>query len=1150
MILRKRLALALGAWAAVALPLAAQQKPDDKPPLPLATARTVSIPVTKGTWMSVDITPDGRTLVFDLLGQLYMMPVEGGTATQLTTGLALHTQPRISPDGKRVVFVSDRSGGENVWIMSLDRRDTVQVTKGNDSDYISPEWTPDGRYIVVSKSGGLGGAAKLWMYDVDGGSGLQLIREPAPLKTLGAAFGPDGRYIYHAIRLGDWQYNAILPQYRLAVYDRERGTSTVIADRYGSAFRPALSPDGKWLVYGSRHDTETGLRIRDLATGTEKWLAYPVQRDEQESRAPVDVLPGYTFTPDSKAIVASYGGEFWRVPIDGSAAAKIPFSVDAQVALGPDARTTFRVDDKSTFVARQIRDAVPSPDGTKLAFTALDRVYVMDWPAGTPKRLTQQEVGEYFPVWSPDGKSIAFSTWKDDQGGHVMRVAATGGRPQQLTTTPAVFSDLAWSPDGARLVAVRMAARELQEALGFFGGSPAAEIVWLPATGGAPTVVTPANGRGALHFGTASDRIYAYGAANGLESFRFDGTDAKAVVKVVGPPPPGLAFTDNDKRVDVPEPSLLGAEANPQPQPAGLVKMAPTGDAVVAMVGMDLYTFRVPMTGGPTPTVSVADPTNAAVPVRKLTEIGAQFPAWSRDGRRVHWSIGNAFVTYDLDRAKVVDDSLKLDAKQKAAAAKAKADSATAGGEAAKDAPKPELARADSTKADSAKAKEKPGYKPDERRIEVRAVRDLPKGAVVLRGGTVITMKGKEILADADVVIAGNRITAVGPKGTVTVPAGATIMDATGKHIVPGFVDTHYHAQWLLPAIHPGQVWQYLTNLAYGVTTTRDPQTATTDVLSYADRVEQGGMIGPRIYSTGPGVFATERVRDLDHARSILKRYAQYYDTKTLKMYMSGNRQQRQWIIMAARELGLMPTTEGGLDWKLNLSHAIDGYPGIEHAIPIAPIQNDFVELFRETQVTNSPTLLVSYGGPFGENWWYANTEVHDDPKLAKFTPEQELDAKTRRRGNNPGPGGWFRTDEYVFPKHAEFAKRVVEAGGRIGIGSHGQLQGLGYHWELWSMATGGMTPHDALRTATILGAEAIGFGQDLGSIEAGKLADLVVLDADPLVDLKHTAKIRWVMKNGRMYDGASLDEVWPRTQKLAPQPWQSGAPSTAAGIR
>jgi hypothetical protein len=446
-------------------------------------------------------------------------------------------------------------------------------------------------------------------------------------------------------------------------------------------------------------------------------------------------------------------------------------------------------------------------------------------------------------------------------------------------------------------------------------------------------------------------------------------------------------------------------------------------------------------------------------------------------------------------------------------------------------------------------------YEAAEATIEVTLPRDVPRGTVALRGGRIVTMRGDEVLDDGVVVVTDNKIVAVGPPDSVDVPEGARVIDVTGKTLVPGFVDTHYHSMWLIPEIHPQQVWQYLTTLAYGVTTTRDPQTAFTDVLSYTDRVETGGMVGPRVYSTGPGVFIGENIRDADHARTVLQRYAKYFDTKTLKMYMTGNRQQRQWIIQAARTLELMPTTEGGLDFKLELTHAIDGYPGIEHSLPIAPIYSDVVELFKASQTTNTPTLLVSYGGPFGENYYYAREGAHDDPKLRRFVPEENIDARARRRGpgagGSPGQVGWFVEEEYVFPRHAEFVKKLVEAGGRAAVGSHGQLQGLGYHWELWSMGAGGASNHDVLRMATILGAEAIGLGSELGSIEPGKLADIVVLDANPLDDLRGTDDIHLVMKNGRLYDGDTLSEVWPRERALPEQPWHAFGPDgVSAGIR
>jgi hypothetical protein len=368
-------------------------------------------------------------------------------------------------------------------------------------------------------------------------------------------------------------------------------------------------------------------------------------------------------------------------------------------------------------------------------------------------------------------------------------------------------------------------------------------------------------------------------------------------------------------------------------------------------------------------------------------------------------------------------------------------------------------------------------------KVTIEMPRDNHDQSVLLSGGRVITMNGDEVLENGDVLVTGNKIVAVGEAGSLDVPAGTEVMDMSGKTIVPGYIDTHAHWFDIRRGIIDPNHWSFTATLAYGVTAGLDVQTATNDMFVYQDLIETGQLVGSRPYSTGPGIFPTNAFGSKEQVYNFMKRYKDHYGTRNLKAYLSGNRQQRQWVAESAFELGMMPTTEGGLDMKLDITHLIDGMTGSEHSISVFPLYKDIVEMFAQSGTGYTPTLLVTYGGPW-------------------------MDA-----------AGWFAEEEYFSEEIAEQTTNILRAGGLIGVGAHGQLQGLGYHWELWTIAMGGMTGLEALRTATLNGAKIIGRETELGSLEPGKYADLVILNSNPLDNIRSTADINLVMANGRIYD-------------------------------
>lgn len=1044
--------------------------------LPLKGERTIKINTTEGSWLSLDVHPTGTKIVFALLGDLYELPITGGKAKQISSGLAFDSQPRYSPDGKSIAYISDADGAENAWVLDLDSNKSKVITKSRDEYFQSVNWSPDGNYLVVAKGVG---TPKLHLFHKDGGGGSILTPEPADLKAVEPFYSRDGNNIWFSRRKGMWDYNAQMPQYQLAMLDLSTGEIEAKTSRYGSAFAPTLSPDGKWLVYGTRYNTETGLILQNMISGEDKWLAYPVQHDEQESLASMGVLPSMAFTPDSKQLLASYGGKIYAINIDGSGVKEIPFQVETEIKIGPKLSFKFPIKDDAEFEAGLVQDLTISPNGKLAVFTVMKRLYIMDYPNGNPVRLTQLNVLEAHPAWSADSKQLAFITW-DNKNGALYKVAATpSAKPVKLSDQSDLFQNPAWSPDGSKIVFTY--GKASGQRTGASNRSAARQsLSWIAATGGAIHDISKPIGSNP-HFKKGSDRIYLYSATDGLFSIGWnaDGADKRSHLKLTGHTTYAFSNTNGGQFTFFRKP--IGSST---------IIQSPVGNMALAQIANELYLVTIPPAGKETTTINLTDVGKAAFPAWKISEIGAEFPSWSADGKTIYWSLGRSVFAYDV-------------------AAKTKKD-----------------------------------YTAVETKVRLKLKNDIPEGEILLQDARVITMKGNEVIEHGDILVRRNRIVAIGATGTLNAAKNVKTISLQGKTVTPGFFDLHAHMGGAR-GIAANQPASYAANLAYGVTTTRDPQPGTTDILGLSDMVNSGQIIGPRIYSTGPGVaYWSYNIKDLDHARRILKQYSEYFNTKTIKMYAVGNRQQRQWIIMAAKEQGLMPTTEGNLDMKLNFTEVLDGYPGHEHAYPMFPLYKDAVEFIAKSDIAFTSTLLLDYGGPCAENYFYERENVTKDKKLAYFTPKEEFDRKTRRRTS------WFAEEEYVFPREAKILDDIQKAGGLPCVGAHGQLQGLGYHWEMWAMQSGGMSNLDVLKTATINGAKGIGLDTDLGSLEPGKLADLVIMDKNPLENIRNSNTVSQVMKNGRLYNANDLSEAAPRETKTPDFDWIQPLPTGLPGIK
>lgn len=947
-----------------------------------ATITQIPIQTDEGTWMDVDVSPDGQTIVFTMLGDIYTLPITGGSARRISEGMAWEVHPRFSPDGSRIAFTSDRGGGDNIWIMNADGSDKRQLTEESFRLLNQPTWSPDGRFIAAKKHFTTQrslGTGEIWMYHVSGGGGVQVVerRDEALQKELGEPiFAPDGKAIYYTRNTTGgntfiYAQDSNSGVFAIEKHDLETGEVTTAVDGYGGAVRPAPSPDGTEIAFVRRDKDTSQLWTKDMASGRERMIYDALDLDVQETWAVTGVYPNMDWTPDSRSIVFWAGGKLNRVDRDGSNHAVIPFSINDTRGIADAPHPVIEVSPER-FTTKMAKFGTLSPDGTRVVFETLGKLHTKSArgrEGARPMTGDSSDAIEAYPAFSRDGSKLAFVRWTDDGLGQIMVANANGRNARVVSKSPGHYANLAWSPDG------RMIAYEKRTG-GYLTAPEQSEnpgIYLQPANGGDPVLVTRSGST--PQFGAANDRI-----------FMIDQSGDK------------LALMSADLDGEKQRTHATGSLVND-------FRIAPDGKTIAFRQNYEVFAMPVIPGGKP---VDVNED-NGPVPITKVSDGGGDFMGWARGGETLFWSLGP-----DLKQAQVSDFF--------------------------RSAPKND--------------DDEGGYETPDSAISmaVTVKKAAPTGTVVITGAKVLTMaagldnEDAGVIENGVIVIEGDRIAAIGAADQIAIPQGATTIDASGKIVMPGFVDAHHHGPHGTGELIPQQNWSLVQDLALGSTTTHNPSSDASLIFASAERQQAGTLLAPRIFSTGEIVYGAK-------APSVYARIDSYEDALahvrrikaqggiSIKNYNQPRREQRQMVARASAEENMLVVAEGGSLFGMDMNLIADGNSTMEHNVPGDVFYEDVLQFFGQSNTNYTPTLAVTYGGLAGDPYWRQATDVYDHP-LMIHTPPKALLASTARRTKAPE---WAFVDDNA----AREAKKISDRGIKVSIGAHGQQPGIGAHWEI-----------------------------------------------------------------------------------------------------
>jgi Tol biopolymer transport system component len=1003
--------------------------------LPITVNRTISFTTDEASYIDLDISPSGKTILFSFLGNIYTMPSSGGKAKQITRGLAVNRSPVWSPDGKLIAYESDATGFVKLHI--TDSANSNFKVLGEDNPYLNnlkPTWLPDSKSIVIGNN----------IYHLIGNKNIL----PDAIVNL-LSFSEDGKFIYFFNR------NSVdsLSVNRL---DRRSGVKTEVFafNKATRALNLRISPNAHWLSFikASLAGALDSLQIIDLRSGEVKFLAHL-----NIKFAPQINDLRYTFSSDSKYLYIGYGGKIHRINVQNGNNEIIPFSADVNVDMGPLNHNSFRISLDSLDV-KYVRSAQRSPDGKFLLFSALNKIYIKELPNGIPKPLVNQKVNQFQPTYSPDGKWIAYVSWKDSEGGHVWRVPSKGGKHIRITAVPGVYEHPSWSADGKMLIVAKG-----NNKLGVRDNPGIGQIQLINISDKSVRIIADS-------VPLFNDPVFSSDSQSVIFKPSQFGSKNKIWPKLIS-----QNLGNNERKI-----LAVGKNGRENIFPLRQILLSPDCKYFVYLYNENL--FLVPKSNLGNPDLIFDD-----LMPPKLVRFarGAIDPRWEDGGKALSWIIGSEYVKVSVE--KIIKAAEQVIPTRSIAG----------------------LSETNILDVDIAA---------DEAiSLQIKVPRLCNKGVIALKGARIITMHGDSIIERGTILIKDGRFISVGKSQEVSIPKRTKIFNLEGKTIIPGLIDMHSHMYEAVPPdVFLQQSWQRLLNLFYGVTTVRDPS-GSFDTFGYSELIETGQMLGPRLFTVGFAVRPHYKLVSLHEAEVIVNNRVKM-GAKAIKQYEQITRLQRQLLLLACNEVGVNMTNEVDQNPLYCLGMFKDGAYGVEHNPVWGDIYKDVITLVAKSGTFLTPTLQACYGRLEAKNYFrrrYGKTFLEKVAPIIR--PDIRKQIKTQIEESKLDSG---------FLDQSKIDAKIKKAGGRIILGSHGEDQGVGVHYELWALQMGGLSNLEALQTATVTAAEGLGMEKDLGSIAVGKIADLIVLDKNPLEDIHNSVTVRYVMKSGVLYNCDELYKI------------------------